>query len=1203
MKKLTLLLLSLIVFTNVLFADNEPEGITVSRVSDGYLVTFKLPGLIERTISAEGEEFTNLLIPGYGTTSEGGFPALPLVSFNLAVPYSSEKVDFEIITKSSDEIFLQNKVFPFQEPWSKNKPIADRPFNIDRAYYSTDGKVLPFVQVSESFILGGVKGVRIIIQPINYNPSKNRLELVREGIVKIKIPASGEINAHRSQFYNNYLNEIFVNYSSDAGSKGINYLIITAPEFETGLTPFVAHKTSMGYTVDVFNTGATGTTTTSIKSFIQQRYNNQVTKPEFVLLVGDVDKIPAWTGTGAGTPKTDLNYACLEGSDFYSDVFVGRFSVTSATQLQNAINKTVYMENYIATVAKKNIFMASTDNYTISEGTHNYVINTYFGPNGYTNLKLYTYTYGATTSQLTAALNDNQMFAVYSGHGSTTSWADGPVFTQSNVNALTNTVYPFVYSFACITGDYSYSECFGETWLRTSTGASSFYGSSVNSYWDEDDILERNLFKAMFVDDITKVTPMFDKGKIYFVNYYGSVTSTVLRYLEMYNLMGDPSLETVRHIPPDSTAPAQITDLAMLNPTSNSLTLNWTAPYDSTIGGVVAYDIRYSTSLITEENFVSAPGKIFSGQSDTAGVPKAFTLDSLNYSTVYYTAVKGMDMWGNASPISNVVSYSTLSAPVIAVQPDSLSLVMTPDSTRIETIFISNICSTPSTLDYTVELANNTFPGKIETKLVPVIPKEEVYNIQELEKNSPETSGMSIKGHGGPDAFGYKWKDSNEPGGPQYVWNSITGTGTQITNWIATGSVDPRDDGYAGPFNIGFNFKFYGEIKTQLYVHTNGLIVFAPVNGGWISNYNIPNSSDPNAFAAPFWDDLDGKIQGTVHYKQETDKFIIQFTNWQKYGATASSFTFQIVLSKSGRITYYYNNLVGDLNSCTVGIEGPGGTTGLPVTYNASYLANNKAIQFAAEPEWVFMNSTAGTITSGNTTDFLLQITSDGLDLGAYSMDVIIKSNCQANPLITIPIHLTVTNDVPVELVSFTAENAGGEVLMQWQTRTETNNQGFRIERKYAENPWNEIGFIKGSGTTAETSSYSFKDKPGANGTYKYRLTQIDFDGTKSVSNEVSVEIKGPDFYELSQNYPNPFNPATVIRYSLPVKSSVRLVVLNVLGEVIEVLSGNIQESGYYEYTWNASGYSSGIYFCSMQAAAADGNKTFNSIKKMILIK
>ena len=58
------------------------------------------------------------------------------------------------------------------------------------------------------------------------------------------------------------------------------------------------------------------------------------------------------------------------------------------------------MTNSIGSIAKNNVFMSSTDNYAITEATHEYVINTYFAPNNYNNLKLYTVTYSAnhTTS-------------------------------------------------------------------------------------------------------------------------------------------------------------------------------------------------------------------------------------------------------------------------------------------------------------------------------------------------------------------------------------------------------------------------------------------------------------------------------------------------------------------------------------------------------------------------------------------------------------------------------------------------------------------------------------------------------------------------------------------------------------------------------------------------------------------------------------
>jgi len=63
-----------------------------------------------------------------------------------------------------------------------------------------------------------------------------------------------------------------------------------------------------------------------------------------------------------------------------------------------------------------------------------------------------TYTYSATTQQVKNQINAGTNFAIYSGHGAETEWADGPVFTQSDVASLTNTRYPFVASFACLTG-------------------------------------------------------------------------------------------------------------------------------------------------------------------------------------------------------------------------------------------------------------------------------------------------------------------------------------------------------------------------------------------------------------------------------------------------------------------------------------------------------------------------------------------------------------------------------------------------------------------------------------------------------------------------------------------------------------------------------------------------------------------------------
>ena len=948
---LSLIIISFVTITAFTYA-SVPDGINLTKTSQGYHVDFTLPSYQLAEVTADGKDYLQLTIPDYGVTPEIGLPALPLVSFNKFIEYGETQPIFEIKNLVSEEKILQEKIYPFQMPWEKTYPLDERPFTINTEYYKSIGNMdQPFVKISDPFIIAGVKGVIVTIYPFKYNPMEDKLISVASGNFDILLDYPVNPVTDKSEMLNDFFKNVFVNYEGSSSRSTMKYLIITAPTFESGMQQFVTHKISKGFDVDMFNTNVTGTTNTAIKSFIQQRYNDPGTKPEFILLVGDVAQIPSWIGSGEGTPNTDLNYVQLEGGDYFADAFIGRFSIATTTELQNAINKSLFMEDYIGTLTKKNIFMASNDNYTISEGTHNYVINSYFDPAGYTNLKLYSHTYNATTQQLINALNDNQQFAIYSGHGGEYSWADGPPLSQQQVRDLTNTWYPFVYSFACVTGSYHVSECFGETWLRTENGASTFYGSSVNSYWDEDDILERKIFQAMFEDDLTRVTPMFDQGKIYLVNYYGGVVttgSTLLRYLEMYNLMGDPSMPVVQQIPPDTTPPEPVTDLTAVNPTSNSLSLNWTAPFDSTFGGVATYDIRYSLTMINNDNdFNNAPQKLLTGQSDSAGTPKTYTIDELSFNTTYYFAIKAKDIWGNTSSLSNVPNGVTFFAPELSVSCDSMHCVVLPNSTQTDSLIISNESIQNSTLDYTIELTNNTFPDEVFIKLAGIV--QEIQS-PVIKDNPVEVKGLSFKGSGGPDLFGYEWIDSNEPNGPDYVWNDISLTGTVINTWIPTGSFEARDEGVAGPFPIGFDFKFYGVVKTQLYVNTNGVISFDNITSDIYSNASIPTAGMPDNMIAPFWDDLDGRTQGEVYYKQDGNKFIIQFTNWQKYSGTGS-LTFQVVLQSNGKIYFYYNNLAADVTSCTVGIENSNGNDGLQIAYDAAYLENQLAVQIAAEPE------------------------------------------------------------------------------------------------------------------------------------------------------------------------------------------------------------------------------------------------------------
>jgi hypothetical protein len=88
-----------------------------------------------------------------------------------------------------------------------------------------------------------------------------------------------------------------------------------------------------------------------------------------------------------------------------------------------------------------------------------------------------------------------------------------------------------------------------------------------------------------------------------------------------------------------------------------------------------------------------------------------------------------------------------------------------------------------------------------------------------------------------------------------------------------------------------------------------------------------------------------------------------------------------------------------------------------------------------------------------------------------------------------------------------------------------------------------------------------------------------------------------PFAFELSQNYPNPFNPVTVIEFTLPVAGVVDLSVYNILGQRVATLVHGARAEGWHRAVWNASRFSSGVYFYSLQA------RGWHLTKKMLLVK
>ncbi len=190
------------------------------------------------------------------------------------------------------------------------------------------------------------------------------------------------------------------------------------------------------------------------------------------------------------------------------------------------------------------------------------------------------------------------------------------------------------------------------------------------------------------------------------------------------------------------------------------------------------------------------------------------------------------------------------------------------------------------------------------------------------------------------------------------------------------------------------------------------------------------------------------------------------------------------------------------------------------------------------------------------------------------------------------------TGPTPVELVGFIASASNNTAQLTWQTITEVNNYGFEIERSTNNETFTKYSFVQGSGNSNSAKHYSFTDNNLQNGTYYYRLKQLDTDGQFSYSNVVKATIDyTPKNFALSQNYPNPFNPSTKISWQSPIASWQTLKVYDILGNEVATLVDEFREAGSYEIDFSASQLTSGVYVYKIIA----GN--FSDTKKMILSK
>lgn len=176
---------------------------------------------------------------------------------------------------------------------------------------------------------------------------------------------------------------------------------------------------------------------------------------------------------------------------------------------------------------------------------------------------------------------------------------------------------------------------------------------------------------------------------------------------------------------------------------------------------------------------------------------------------------------------------------------------------------------------------------------------------------------------------------------------------------------------------------------------------------------------------------------------------------------------------------------------------------------------------------------------------------------------------------------------MPVQFYSVDAEVVNGTVLVQWSTISETSNLHFVVQRSPNGHDWTDLGIVDGSVNSSTLVEYSFTDNDVFTHGIYYRIKQIDFTGTASFSNEVSIG-KPNVYFDTVKSYPNPAtNEIKVPLDQAPLGTKVS--VLNSLG--FEVISKEMIEPGLEVI--DLSSLTKGFYYLKLEYKGTESIQRF----------
>lgn len=539
-------------------------------------------------------DFFRVSLPGHNEGSEPGKPELPVLSRLISVPENSD-LTIRILNVKTEKLSpgtlgFKGLLYPRQFSAVKQLQTQKPGFAIDKAVYQRKGLIKTDTVRIE--MLGTSRNNRLanlFIFPLRYNPYLNELEIITSMRIEVDFPpAKGTVPekpAKGSALFNQSLNKGVLNYDPSGlitgySDKPVKMVILTDTAFRKGLEPFIRWKTQKGYKITTLYKGAlyAGTSFTQIKDTLSKIYKSATADdpaPDYLLIVGDINKIPRSEGT---VYNSDLYWGEFDGgADYLPDMYIGRLPVADTTELKSVVGKIVQYERF--EFADTNRFYSRALAQGGNDGGYSdyvngqlkYAVTNYLTPSNRINEyhSYYPVPVGAKAS-LINLINNGLSFINYTGHGQPTgillnsnNSSDTNNLYVSNLSRLKNiNMYPFMISNACQTARFDEASFGVKMLVSANKGAIGYIGCSADSYWDED------FFWAVGNGPISADPKYAETGlgaldRLFHthnespsdwyitmgqVNYAGNLSVSAStsglkkRYWETYTLLGDPSV-------------------------------------------------------------------------------------------------------------------------------------------------------------------------------------------------------------------------------------------------------------------------------------------------------------------------------------------------------------------------------------------------------------------------------------------------------------------------------------------------------------------------------------------------------------------------------------------------------------------------------------------------------------------------------------